>query len=105
MHDQRPNAWRDWQKASGIRLPRDCPVIRLNSSLSVARAAEKGLGAALLPSDLCASSIQSGAIVPLFDSELESGEAFYFGSNRPSRQDAQFAGFRAWILQEFALDT
>lgn len=104
VHDQRPRAWQDWQKASGLKLHRDCPVIKVNSSVAVARAAEKGLGAALLPTYLCASSIQNGSMVALFDQELESGEAFYFGSPRPLRSDAPFLAFRRWVLQEFATD-
>ncbi|MEL7186298.1 MAG: LysR family transcriptional regulator [Pseudomonadota bacterium] len=105
VHNRRPNAWRDWQKASGLKLPKNCPVIKVNSSLSVARAAEKGLGAALLPADLIETSLLSGAFVPLFDQVLESGEAFYFGSDQALRKDKPFADFRAWVLQQFAVDT
>lgn len=102
IHDRRPRIWQDWQKASGLTLHRDCPVIKVNSSLAVARAAEKGLGAALLPTHLCASSIQNGSMVALFDKELTSGEAFYFGSYQSLRSDSPFSEFRRWVLKQFA---
>lgn len=104
VHDGRPNDWRDWQKQTGLKLPRDCPVIELNSSLAVSRAAEQGLGAALLPGVLCTPLIERGAVVPLFDQALDADEGFYFGSSRPLRDDPAFSQFHAWVLQEFVTD-
>ena len=70
--------------------------------IAVARAAEKGIGAALMPAKMSASWLESGALVPLFDHELELNEA-YFLVGRPGeslRADAEI--FREWMLRTFA---
>lgn len=104
VHESRPKAWQKWQKSSGIGLPRDAPTIRLNSMISVARAAEEGLGAALMPTQLCAAWIESGTLTPLFDHELESREAYYLTYLRNDSDTRHIDTFRTWVLQEFALD-
>ena len=102
VHNARPKAWQKWQRSSGIGLPRDARVVRLDSMISVARAAEEGIGAALMPARMCCSWIESGALVPLFDHELELKEAYYLvgKSGDPPRTDADL--FRNWVLEKFA---
>ena len=104
VHDARPKAWQQWQKSAGISLPRNAKTIRLNSMTSVARAAEQGLGAALMPAQLCNSWIESGALTPLFEHELESREAYYLTHDGNNSNADRIDTFRTWVLQEFALD-
>ena len=104
VHDARPKAWQQWQKSAGISLPRNAQTIRLNSMTSVARAAEQGLGAALMPAQLCNAWMESGALIPLFDHELESREAYYLTYDGNNANADRIDTFRAWVLQEFALD-
>jgi LysR family glycine cleavage system transcriptional activator len=49
VHEARPKAWAEWSKASGIGLPDNPKVTRLSSMIAVVRAAEQGIGAALVP--------------------------------------------------------
>ena len=102
VHDSRPKAWQKWQRSSGIRLPRNPKIIRLNSMTSIARAAEQGLGAALMPAQLCCAWIESGALTQLFDHELESKEAYYLISPDDSNDQQHSRTFREWVLREFA---
>jgi LysR family glycine cleavage system transcriptional activator len=104
VHDARPKAWQQWQKAAGISLPRNAKTIRLNSMTSVARAAEQGLGAALMPAQLCNKWIESGVLTPLFEHELESREAYYLTYDGNNSNADRIATFRSWVLQEFALE-
>jgi LysR family glycine cleavage system transcriptional activator len=104
VHDARPKAWQQWQKSAGISLPRNAKTIRLNSMNSVARAAEQGLGAALMPAQLCNAWIESGTLIPLFEHELESREAYYLTYDGNNSNADRIDTFRAWVLQEFALD-
>lgn len=105
VHDARPKAWQQWQRSSGIRLPRQNKVIRLNSMNSVARAAEQGLGAALMPAQLCCAWIESGALTQLFDHELALQESYYLisDSDSDSADTECVSTFRQWVLQEFAI--
>ena len=102
VHDARPKAWRQWQRSSGVRLPRDATTIRLNSMISVARAAEQGLGAALMPTQLCKAWFESGALVPLFDHELVSGDGYYVVCGRNDAAADHIETLRTWVLQQFA---
>jgi len=102
VHDARPNAWQQWQRSSGIRLPRQPKIIRLNSMNSVARAAEQGLGAALMPAQLCCTWIESGALTQLFDHGLELKERYYLTSDSDVASTEYGRKFRQWVLQEFA---
>lgn len=101
IHESRPRAWTDWQKKSGIRLPRDPATVRLDSMIAVARAAERGLGAALVPSQLADSWFDSGALVRLFPSELTTDDAFYFVCRRTDQENDNVALLRQWALSQF----
>lgn len=105
VHDVRPKAWQQWQKSSGVQLPRNPVNIRLNSMISVARAAEQGLGAALMPSQLCKAWFESGALIPLFDHELKSGDGYYLISEQQKAETKHVATLRKWALQEFGGET
>jgi LysR family glycine cleavage system transcriptional activator len=103
VHSSRPNAWKAWSEHSGIAVPETSNYIRLDSMLAVARAAEQGLGAALVPLPLAAEWFASGRLVRLFDYELVMRDAYYIvcaeeDSNRPD-----IAALRNWILQSFAI--
>lgn len=104
VHDARPKAWQRWQRSSGITLPGQSKIIRLNDMVSIARAAEQGLGAALMPAQLCDARIRSGSLVPIFDHELEYSEAYYFTCSDAAAAQPHIATFRRWLLQELALE-
>jgi LysR family glycine cleavage system transcriptional activator len=104
VHDARPKAWQRWQRSSGITLPGQGKIIRLNSMISIARAAEQGLGAALMPAQLCDARIRSGSLVPLFAHELDYSEAYYLTCSGAVAAQPHVATFRRWLLRELALE-
>ncbi len=102
LHDTWPNAWRDWSKRSRLRLPDPKNTIRMASMIAVARAAERGLGAALIPRRLCEAWFDAGGLVQLFDEELETSEAYYIVSRKDDRENRDLQAFTSWVLQEFS---
>jgi LysR family glycine cleavage system transcriptional activator len=104
VHDSRPNAWRQWQRSARIQLPSTLTTLRLDSMTAVARAAERGLGAALIPRRLVTSWLDSQSLVQLFDHELETNEAYYLACHAQSADNPALAPFRDLVLQEFVLD-
>lgn len=104
VHDTRASAWTEWSRVSGIRLPEDASAIRLDSMIAVARAAQKGLGAALVPAALSQSWIESGSLVPLFEQELLSDDAYYLISRDDKSDDPDVRVLRDWVLQNFDID-
>ena len=101
VHDSRPTAWRDWERKSGIRLPEDSNLVRLDSMIAVARAAERGLGVALVPVQLSDSWFASGALVRLSTQELVTDDRFYFVCDHENKDTDSVQKLRQWVLQNF----
>jgi LysR family glycine cleavage system transcriptional activator len=78
----RPFAWSSWADEVGLATPEPKQVIELDTMIAVVRAAERGLGIALVPTLLCDSWIRSGALVQVFAVELASADSYYL-VNRP----------------------
>lgn len=101
VHETRPTAWMDWQKESGIILPNGSPTVRLDSMIAVARAAERGLGAALVPQQLSDAWFDTGALVKLFRNELRTQDAFYFVCRKEDEKNENVQLLREWALSQF----
>jgi LysR family glycine cleavage system transcriptional activator len=102
LHESRPKAWRQWERSSGISLPKATSVMRLASMIAVVRAAERSLGAALVPARLSDALFRSDVIVPLFEHELETDEDYYVVYRAEDAELPHVAAFTTWVLQEFA---
>ncbi len=104
VHDSRPDAWRKWQRSSRIKMPTDSKTIRLDSMIAVARAAEQGLGAALIPRYLVDRWLDTQALVPLFEHELQTNDAYYFSCHPSSKENKALSAFRDWVLKELVFE-
>jgi LysR family transcriptional regulator, glycine cleavage system transcriptional activator len=101
VHTTRPDAWRLWSEFSGIHIPKTRNVIRLDSMIAVARAVERGVGAALLPLPLSNAWFESGSLVRLFDQEMQSSDAYYVAYEKHQGHRPEVHALRNWVLQEF----
>ncbi|MDX1516304.1 MAG: LysR substrate-binding domain-containing protein [Woeseiaceae bacterium] len=101
IHESRPKAWQQWSRSSGILLPRDSSIVRMDSMIAVARTAERGIGAALVPLQLSDSWFRSGTLVSLFDHELCTDESYYLVCREELRANEGVQRFRDWVLQNF----
>jgi LysR family glycine cleavage system transcriptional activator len=101
VHESRPRAWADWQRESGIRVPAGSASIRLDSMIAVARAAERGLGAALVPLQLSDSWFDTGALVKLFPEELPTDDAYYLVCRKEDEDNENVKLLRSWVLSQF----
>lgn len=100
-HESRPSAWQDWQKLSQIQLPKNATSISLESMIAVARAAERGLGIALVPAQLSESWFKSGGLVRLYPQDLVTEDAFYFVCRLEDAENETILLLREWVLQKF----
>ncbi len=101
VHETRPTAWQQWSRLTGIKLPKDSNAIRLNSMIAVATAAQKGMGAALVPAALSKRWFENGSLVQLFDQELESDDGYYLISKKEKADSQDVRFIRDWVLQSF----
>ena len=89
-------------KSAGVDLPEPSQTIKVDSMIGVARAAERGLGAALVPMPLSENWFKSGALVQMFDHEVVLDDIYYFVSDKSHAQLPDVQALRAWVLGEFA---
>lgn len=101
VHKLRPRAWTEWLAKQGIEQREDARVIYLDSMYAVARAAERGLGVALVPVPLSDAWFGRNALVKLFDAELETGDSYYFVYRPDDASDPDIRSLRDWILAAF----
>lgn len=102
VHESRPKAWMQWQRSAGIALPEEATTVRLDSMIAVVRAAQRGLGAALVPVRLCGTMLGSGTLVPVFEHELATADAFYFVCSKEDTGNENVQMLRDWVVQTFA---
>jgi LysR family glycine cleavage system transcriptional activator len=101
VHSKRPNAWRDWHQAIGVDMDERSSVIRLETMISVARAAEQGLGVALVPLPLSESWFKSQKLVRLSEFELDTPDRYLVVTRDDEGERSEVRIFRQWILKEF----
>lgn len=102
VHETRPKAWEKWAKVSGIQLPDNSKVTRLDSMIAVVRAAERGIGAALVPIPLADLWFKHGSIVRLFTQELVADASYYLVCREDRAEDASVRLLSEWILRNFS---
>jgi len=104
VNKSRPHAWQDWFASMSIALDRPPKMIQLDSMFAVARAAERGLGVALVPVALSGTWFNSGALVRPCIGELETTDRYYFVYRAEAAQNPDVRALRDWVIATFALD-
>jgi LysR family glycine cleavage system transcriptional activator len=97
IHRSRREAWQDWFGAIDLTFDALPRIIELDSMFAVARAAEQGLGVALVPMPLAKAWLQSGALVQLFETSLDTGERYYFVHRLKDENDPDIVKLGKWI--------
>ncbi len=105
VHETRPKAWAQWAADAGITLPKENKVIRLDSMIAVVRAAERGIGAALVPVPIGDLWFKEGSIVRLFKQEYVADVSYYLACKKDRATDPNVLILRDWILENFAEST
>lgn len=101
VHESHPKAWAQWASASGIQLPENIKAIHLDSMIAVVRAAQRGIGAALVPVPIGNLWFEEGSIVRLFRKELVADVSYFLVCTADRAEDESVLRLRDWILQNF----
>jgi LysR family transcriptional regulator, glycine cleavage system transcriptional activator len=97
----RPFAWSSWADEVGLDTPEPKQVIELDTMIAVVRAAERGLGIALVPTLLCESWIRSGALVRVFAVELATSDAYYLVSRPKDTERPAVRELTRWAVEQY----
>src|SRR5271170_4814744 len=100
VHEERRDAWERW--ALGLNIPPIKPnrLVRLDTMSAVVRAAEQGIGVALVPARLSADRFNGGGLVKLFDAELTTNESYVLLHRPEDRAREDLQELTRWILSE-----
>lgn len=101
VHDDGRDAWEQWAATLGIPELKPKRLIRFDSMPAVVHAAEQGLGIALVSWPLAKDRFISGALVRVFETELETGESFYLAHRPKDAERAEVRGLADWMLEKF----
>lgn len=102
VHESHPKAWQKWAKSAGIELPENSKVTRLDSMIAVVRAAQRGIGAALVPVPIGELWFTEGSVVRLFKDEYVADVSYYLVCAEDRADDASVSLLRQWIVRNFA---
>jgi len=98
----RPFAWSRWAEEVGLERPEPRQLIEFDTMIAAVRAAERGLGIALVPVRLCQSWIRTGALVRVFAVELATPEAYYLVSRARDAERPPVKALTRWALAQYS---
>ncbi len=101
VHQARPWCWHQWADQTGFDDFRPRQIIQLDSMFSVARAAQQGLGVALIPLPISSGWFDSGSLVRLYDEELQTRDFYYLVQHESSEQRPEIQLLIDWVLTRF----
>ncbi len=101
VHRPRPFAWTSWAQEVGLEAPEPKNIIELDSMFAVVRAAERGVGVALVPTALCGAWFDTGALVRIFSIELATADTYYLVCRAKDAEKEEVTAVTEWALEEF----
>lgn len=101
VHRPRPHAWSSWADEMGLAAPEPKNVIELDTMTAVVRAAERGVGVALVPSLLCESWFRSGALVRIFPVELKTRDTYFLVNRLRDEHKPEVQALTSWAMAQF----
>ena len=101
VHRPRPYAWANWAEQVGLQAPESKNVIELDTMYAVVRAAERGVGVALVPLRLCEAWFRSGSLVSIFATELVTADAYFLVSRQKDAGKPEIRALTEWALLQF----
>ena len=97
----RPFAWSSWAEEVGLDRPEPRQLIEFDTMTAAVRAAERGLGIALVPVRLCQSWMRAGALVRVFATELATEDAYYLVSRPKDAERPPVKALTRWALAQY----
>ena len=101
LHQARPWAWHQWANDNDIEDFDPKRIVQVDSMFSVARAAQKGLGVALIPLPISQSWFDEGVLLPLFESPLVTKDKYYLVQHDWHASRPELDVFVQWLLAQF----
>ncbi|TWX57038.1 LysR family transcriptional regulator [Colwellia hornerae] len=104
LHRSRPWSWHQW--ADNVNIDDFDPkqIIQFDSMFGVARAAQQGMGIALVPLPISKTWFTEQLLVKLFDEELNTNDKYYLIQHENMENKTELTLFANWVKETFAND-
>ncbi|MEW6991402.1 LysR family transcriptional regulator [Colwelliaceae bacterium 6441] len=103
LHQSRPWSWHHWADRVGIDDFDPKQIIQFDSMFGVARAAQQGMGIALVPLPISKTWFSEQLLVKLFDHELVTNDKYFLIRHENIEEGNELDTFAKWVKQQFAL--
>jgi len=100
VHNYRADLWERWAEMRGIRTIQPKTIIRFDSMLEVAQAAEQGIGIALLSAAVATRRFASRSLSKPLLAELNTGEHYFLVARREDADRSAIAPLLTWLAAQ-----
>jgi len=101
LHRSRPWSWHQWAEKIGINDFDPNQIIQFDSMFGVARAAQQGMGIALIPLPMSEAWFNEGLLVKLFEEELVTNDRYYLVQHENVKNKVELEIFANWVKTTF----
>ncbi|WP_024596142.1 MULTISPECIES: LysR family transcriptional regulator [unclassified Pseudoalteromonas] len=101
LHKARPWAWHQWAEKAGIDDFSPSQIIKIDSMFGVARAAQQGMGIALIPLPISQSWLDEQWLYKLFEQPLTTKDKYYLVQHESSTPNHPLDLFAKWVVNTF----
>jgi LysR family glycine cleavage system transcriptional activator len=101
LHSARPWSWHQWADQVNVDEFDPKQIIQFDSMLSVARAAQQGMGIALVPLPMSKAWFSEQLLIKLFDDELNTNDRYYLVQHDNSQNKKEIELFTSWVKENF----
>lgn len=101
MCKSRPWAWHQWAEKVGIIDFSPTKIIQIDSIFGVARAAQQGMGIALIPLPISQSWLDEQWLYKLFEQPLTTKDKYYLVQHELSSANHSLDVFAKWVVDTF----
>ncbi|WP_394184253.1 LysR family transcriptional regulator [Pseudoalteromonas tetraodonis] len=101
VHKARPWAWHQWAEKVDIDDFSPAQIIQIDSMFGVARAAQQGMGIALIPLPISQSWLDEQWLYKLFEQPLTTKDKYYLVQHGSSTANHPLDLFAKWVINTF----
>lgn len=101
LHQSRPWAWHQWADKMDIVDFDPKQIIQFDSMFGVARAAQQGMGIALVPLPMSKSWFSEKLLVKLFEQELFTRDRYFLIQHEVIENNTALETFAKWVKDNF----
>lgn len=102
LHQARPWAWHQWADKVDITDFDPKQIIQFDSMFGVARAAQQGMGIALIPMPISHTWFKEESLVRLFQADLISQDRYFLLRHENLEYSAEMQTFSEWVQITFS---